>query len=290
MATPEARSISPQGLELRLWDHAPGAELPVALFVHGYLDTGRSYDRVAQALEGRVRVLCLDWRGHGQSQWAPGGASYHLLDHVKDLAATIVHLSEEDTPMALLVAHSMGANIALMAAGAWPEIVPRLLLLDAFGPPAEDPEVQPHRIGNVLKAMQVVKPFRRFPDYGAAVSRIVATNHGLSREGADLMARHLVAEDPLAPGQWAFKLDPRLRGPTPVRYPEETWRAFCARLQGPVRLLRAEWGYLPESEVLKGRLAACKDASMRTLPGAHHHLHVEAPSEVAAEVLALLGL
>ena len=38
----KADAVTAQGLTLRLWDHE--GDGPVALFVHGYLDTGRSFD------------------------------------------------------------------------------------------------------------------------------------------------------------------------------------------------------------------------------------------------------
>ena len=282
-------TISCDGLDLRVWDHGEEEDdLPRALFVHGYLDTGRSFDRVAAALKGRVRALCLDWRGHGQSQWAPGGASYHLLDHIKDLTRVLRHFKALGSGCDLLVAHSMGANIALMTAGACPKLVSRLLLLDGFGPPAEDPALQPQRLGRVLQSMDRARPFRSFESREEAAQRMVDSNYGLSGEGARFMARHLVEEDPLSPGQWVFKLDPRLRGPTPVRYPEQTWLTFFERARGPVRLLRAEGGYVAETETFRRRVEAC-GAAVVNVSGASHHLHVDRPDAVAAQVLDMLS-
>ena len=98
------------GPGLRLWDH--GGDAPVVLFLHGYLDTGRSYDDLCSALEGDARCVCLDWRGHGFSGRAGPGGSYHLLDHLKDLSRVFDLLADGGVdglgrPDAL-VAHSMG--------------------------------------------------------------------------------------------------------------------------------------------------------------------------------------
>ena len=86
VASPVARVVEANGLKLRLWDHARSG--PIVLFVHGYLDTGRSFDAVADDL-AEFRVLALDLRGHGQSERVGAGGSYHLLDHLKDLAVVL---------------------------------------------------------------------------------------------------------------------------------------------------------------------------------------------------------
>ncbi len=286
---PRPLSVDLDGLSLRLWDHGAGVKegAPVVLFVHGYLDTGRSFDAVASCLRPDVRALCLDWRGHGQSDRVGPGGSYHLLDHVKDLCGVIRFLQRRGSPVDALVAHSMGGNVALMMAGAWPEIVPRLLVLDAFGSPSEEASEQPARLGRALQEQGELKPFRDFESFEAGVDRIVLTNFGLSRLGAERMARHLLAQTP--EGRWGYLLDPRLRGPTPIRHPEAMWRAILERITGPLRLLRAERGYVPECEALEERLASCRDVGLRTLAGAHHHLHVDHPEEVAAETRAILS-
>src|SRR4051812_12935645 len=120
MAEPVPRVVEANGLKLRLWDHARAG--PVVLFVHGYLDTGRSFDAVADALV-HVRCLALDMRGHGQSDRVGPGGSYHLLDHLKDLAVVLDTLEKKGERVDALVAHSMGGNVAYLLAGAAPALV-----------------------------------------------------------------------------------------------------------------------------------------------------------------------
>ncbi len=286
---PIPHTIDAGGLALRLWEHPAAVNpAPVVLLVHGYLDTGRSYDTVVDELAGKAHVFCLDWRGHGESAWASGGGSYHLLDHMKDLVWTLKALEKKGTPIDALVAHSMGGNIAIMVAGSWPQLVPRLLMLDAFGPPSESPEAQPERLQRVLQQMLRTKTFRSFDSREAAIDRLRLANPYLSHQGAQRMVQHALKTHPEDPSQLHFGFDPRLRGPTPVRYPEQTWLTFCKRIQGPVRVLRAERGYVPQGELLDQRLAACNDVALTNLPGTSHHLHVECPDIVAQSILDLL--
>ena len=276
--SPVRRVIESQGLKLRLWDHGrPG---PVVLFVHGYLDTGRSFDAVAAELP-EMRCLAIDLRGHGQSDRVGAGGSYHLLDHMKDLAIVLNTLAHKGEAVDILVAHSMGGNIAYLLAGAMPSLVKSLLLVDTCGAPPEEPEETPARLEELLKSVLADKrPFATVASLDEAIDKICVQNPGLSKLGAERMVKHAMVDEG---GRLAFPFDPRLRGPSPVRWPESMWLATAARMTMPVRVLRAAEGYVPEGETTERRLAAMKRSAMKTVPGGHH-LHVESPQVVAAAV------
>ena len=281
--SPVRRTIDSQGLKLRLWDHGrPGI---VVLFVHGYLDTGRSFDAVAAELP-EMRCLALDLRGHGQSERVGVGGSYHLLDHVKDLAIVLDTLARKGEAVDILAAHSMGGNIAYLLAGAMPSLVKSLLLVDTCGAPPETAEEVPARLHELLKSVLADKrPFSSVASMAEATAKICAQNPGLSRLGAERMVRHAMVDD--GSGRLSFPFDPRLRGPSPVRWPEASWLALAARMSMPVRVLRAADGYVPEGGITQERLAAMQRAALKTVPGGHH-LHVESPAFVAAAVRDLL--
>lgn len=274
----KADVVDAQGLALRVWDHEGAG--PVALFVHGYLDTGRSFDAIAAALPG-VRVLALDLRGHGQSAHVGAGGSYHLLDHVKDLAIVLHTLEARGAPVEVLVGHSMGANIALMVAGGAPARVRRLVMIDSFGPPPEEPEEQPARLGEVIASvLEPKRAFSRAASIDEAIAKLRTQNPGLSLVGARRMLEHVLVPD--ASGALAFPFDARLRGPSPIRYPEPMWLALCHRVTAPAVIVRATDGYVPEGETLEARAAALR-APLVTLEGPHH-LHVEQPDAISAIV------
>jgi pimeloyl-ACP methyl ester carboxylesterase len=281
---PRPLTVNAGGLPLRVWDHG-GPGVPV-LFLHGHLDTGRSFDDVAALVRTEYRCLCLDARGHGQSAWAPPGASYHALDHLKDLVHVLDELDALGLATQALIGHSLGGSLALLLAGTLVDRVPRYLVLDGFGMLSEAPEAQPARLAAVLESIRhEKKPFGVFSSVEAAVDRIQANNPGLSRDGAAHMVRHAlhkVAED-----RYEFRFDRRLRGPTPVRYPEAMWLALCSRVRSVVRVLRAEHGYVPLVPEIERRLASIAGATMRTVAGVSHHLHLDAPAEVAAELRLL---
>jgi pimeloyl-ACP methyl ester carboxylesterase len=286
MASPRPLDVD-VGPGLRLWDH--GGTGPLVLLLHGYLDTGRSYDAVCDALADDARCVALDWRGHGYSGRTGAGGSYHLLDHLKDLSRLIDvmaagNVADLGVPDAI-VAHSMGGNVALLLAGSRPSAITRLLLLDALGPPAEAIEAQPERLGRLLEGIASRRPFKVFATREEARERVKATNPGLSDEAAARMVEHALLE---VEGGVTFNFDPALRGPVPMRYPETFWTALCGRITCPTVVVRAEFGYVPDGAPATERVAAMANGRLETFPEAAHHLHVEHPQAMADKVRALL--
>src|SRR5262245_1072062 len=114
----------------------------VVLLLHGFLEHAHAWDWVApQLVAAGYRVLALDWRGHGDSEWIGAGGYYHFPDYAADVAGVVRAIGG---PVAL-VGHSMGAGGAVLYAGTEPSAVTALVCVDALGPPDMDPEAVPHR-------------------------------------------------------------------------------------------------------------------------------------------------
>ncbi|MDA1259841.1 MAG: alpha/beta hydrolase [Planctomycetota bacterium] len=276
-------------LPLALWDY--GGDGPPVLFLHGFLDVGRSFEDVARAASAFCRPLCLDWRGHGSSGRCSPDAAYHQLDHLKDLAALLQECEQSAERPAALVAHSMGGTIALMLAGLLPEQVDRLLLLDNLGGYGATAAEQCDTLAKALRTTLAPKrPFRSFDSREAAVPVFRANNPGLSEEGARRIARHFLQAR--ADGSFSPDADPRLRGPNPYRFPEEHWREICRRTAAQVLVLAPERGYLTDAAYVshRARFDAFRSAEWRVVADASHHLHVDAPEAVVSALRDLLAV
>lgn len=114
--------------ELRLhyleWGHKQGQPM---VLLHGFLAHAHVWDEIAPAFKGRYRVLALDQRGHGQSDWSQE-AAYTIDDHFSDIDALITALELRDV---ILIGHSMGGRNALLYTACKPSVVARLILIDA---------------------------------------------------------------------------------------------------------------------------------------------------------------
>ncbi|MHC9044748.1 alpha/beta hydrolase [Microbacterium saperdae] len=97
---------------------------PALLAIHGITANGRSWETVAAHLP-QHRVLAPDLRGRGRSNGLPG--PYGLQQHALDLAAV---LDADGGGARIVLGHSMGAFVAVALAGARPDLVDRLVLVD----------------------------------------------------------------------------------------------------------------------------------------------------------------
>ncbi len=287
---PEHRTLQSSGVPLHVWDYGAACRRddPVVLFLHGFLDTGRSFEFVIQNLIGHCRPLCMDWRGHGFSQPAPPGGSHHQLDHLKDLALALDELqNDHGIRPKLLVAHSLGAIVGFIHAAVAPDQIDHYLFLDACGGFTSPPEEQADALARMVKASRKPPPaFRIFKDSAAAADRIMVNNPGLSRRGAELMVQH--ATEPTEDGKVRFRFDTRLRGPNPLRLSEETWRELGSRVRAEVRVLLGETGIIDRVPDIPGRIDSIRNSSWETVDGCGHHLHLDAPEVVAQNIVQIL--
>ena len=104
---------------IRLNVHTYGDGAPVVC-LHGLTGHGERFARLAERLPGR-RVVAPDLRGHGRSTYDP---PWTTEQHVQDV------LDSVDVGRFDLLGFSYGGRIATALAGAVPERVGRLVLLD----------------------------------------------------------------------------------------------------------------------------------------------------------------
>jgi lipase len=124
----------PAGETLPVQTFGNGAKLVVA--VHGITASAMTWPPLARELSAEWTLVAPDLRGRGAAAELPG--PYGLRRHVEDICALV--RSQRATSAAVLVGHSMGAFIALLAAAAEPQLFRRLILVDGglpFPPPPE---------------------------------------------------------------------------------------------------------------------------------------------------------
>ena len=127
--TPHERHIAGPAGDLIVWDR-PG-DPPDTLLLHGVGGMGRMWDRMADAVDGRLRLIAPDARGHGDSVKPPvTPTSYAPEAFVADAAAI---LDAFGLDRVFLVGHSMGGGHAVAFTLAHPERVGALVIID-IGP------------------------------------------------------------------------------------------------------------------------------------------------------------
>jgi pimeloyl-ACP methyl ester carboxylesterase len=97
------------------------------LLLHGFSNEAHIWDDFVPIVAPYYRVLALDLRGHGDSDWHPKGA-YDYDDHVADVEHVLAHLG---LGRVVIVAHSLGGRVAMLFAGRHPERVAGLVIVDS---------------------------------------------------------------------------------------------------------------------------------------------------------------
>ena len=274
MSVVEEVRLSLPHIELAAHLFGPEDGRPV-IALHGWLDNANSFARLAPRLQG-VRVIALDMAGHGHSGHRPAGAGYALWDYAHDVLQVAEQLGLKRFA---LLGHSMGAIVSLVLAGALPERITHLGLIDGVIPPTANGDNAAERMGMALQA-QLDLQQKRKPVYKTLDRAIEARMKGLvavSREAAELLARRGLMP---VPGGYTWRTDNRLTLPSPLRLTDEQAMAFVARIACPAHLVVAADGMLAQHPELLERLPF----SHEQLPGGHHlHLNDESGAALVAD-------
>ena len=134
---PTSHSYYSQRLRLHYLDWG-NAAAPHLLLVHGVQDHCHTWDWFADAFVGDYHAVAPDLRGHGDSEWVLG-SGYHMMDYVYDLAQLVRQARLE--PL-VVVGHSMGGTIALVAQPQSATWAKRIVLIDPSIWVPSEPEVE----------------------------------------------------------------------------------------------------------------------------------------------------
>ncbi|HWD86046.1 MAG TPA: 2-succinyl-6-hydroxy-2,4-cyclohexadiene-1-carboxylate synthase [Solirubrobacteraceae bacterium] len=236
-------------------------EPPTLVLLHGFTNTGASWQPVIRALGERYRAIAPDIRGHGSAT----DTRPVTLDAV---IADVAGLTGDGFT---LVGYSMGGRIALNAALALPSRVERLVLIGA-SPGLHDPgERNTRRDADERLAGQIeqsdIESFAR----GWAQTPILA---GLPAELAQEVHQDRLKNTPHG---LAAALRGLGTGTLPSRWDE------LHNLAMPVTLIVGERDVKYRS-IADQMAARIPEPEVRTIPGAGHAAHIERPA-VVSEIL-----
>jgi len=272
-----------RGLDMHLtrWGPDPTEAAPAVVLLHGWQDTGDTFQFMVDAFRHDWALVAPDWRGFGRSEWPQEG--YWFPDYIADLEALVDHLSPA-SPVRL-VGHSMGGNVASLYAGLRPARVRCLANLEGFGLPRSTSTEAP---GQLRKWLDQVRSVPTSKDYESLEQLALVIQHRYPRFSAAQAAFVAAAWSREAGGVVRLLGDPRHRWINPIRYSREDAEATWRQVKAPVMMVLAD-----ESDYL-AKLGADGDegAFRRFIPHiqiarvaqAGHMLHIEKADEVAAVV------
>ena len=98
---------------------------PPILLLHGITSFGRTWDWIVPDLADRFRVLRLDFRGHGQSDRAPG--EYNVAGYVSDAVAALEQAAGRPC---VVMGHSLGGATTAALTQRYPELLTGAIMED----------------------------------------------------------------------------------------------------------------------------------------------------------------
>jgi pimeloyl-ACP methyl ester carboxylesterase len=271
--------------KLRLWCWGdPGA--PPVLLLHGAYDHGRMFDDLAPRIAALgYHAIALDFRGHGDSGPLDTGFTWALL-HV-DLALLVRDVI--GVPVGV-VAHSFGGGQAIGLAGAFPELVRWLVVIDGLGSPAAALTIAEDIRGavqtNASRTDRILfdQHRREWPSVEDMAAYRVAQHLRLSPQWALHLARHGSRRGP--DGGWVWKADPMFGLGVPSEFNIDLLAEEQRRVRCPVLVITGTehdtWRDLtPQEETERVGWLRARHV---TVPDTGHYVHLEDPETTMSTI------
>jgi pimeloyl-ACP methyl ester carboxylesterase len=274
---PERPILEVRGLEFQLYRWSGDDPDPIVL-VHGWGDTGETWQFVVDRLPPHRSVLAYDARGFGGTQWQRDG--YWFPDYLADLEAIIDHVSPH-APVDL-AGHSMGGNVAMLYAGVRPNRVRRLMNLEGFGMRRTQPDQAPARYREWLDEMKEGQEFATYDSFEHFASILARRNPRTPPDRLDFIARSWGRQR--ADGRIELRADPRHKHVNPVLYQREQALACWKEITAPTQLVigsQSDFTKRMLDQMAEDRWEDLFDHTTVMIPDAGHMLHHEQPEAIA---------
>lgn len=259
--------LTVNGLRLHYRDWTlPRANAPTLVILHGLGYSARAWDPSARKLNERYRVIALDQRGHGESDWAPSG-DYGFERFLDDVSAFIRELSLVKFSF---LAHSLGGRVAYNFTAAHPAMVERLVIVDM------GPEIMTPGAGRIAAVMRARDSFDSLED----AYKFARTENPRPPE-AEQRARTRVRLKQRADGRWVWQHDPALRSPTrPMPQPStsEQW-AMLTKISCPTLIVRGSASDVFARATAEKMVHVMPNARWIDIANAGHSPQFDNPSE-----------
>jgi pimeloyl-ACP methyl ester carboxylesterase len=237
MADWTEHTVTANGIEQHYWQLGSRPQL---LVLHGFTDSGRCWQRLADALEGEYDLIAPDARGHGLSGTPETG--YRPEDRVADALGLLDALGIDKI---VVMGHSMGAQTAALLTATAPERVRAAILED---PPFRDDLRAPRGLQDWAAAQREKQALTR--------DQLIAwAQQNLRTWSPDTF-------EPWAEAQQQVRMVAFEYGTAPT----VAWRDYIGNIQAPTLLITGE----PErGAIVEPTLAAELEASLPSLRVAH---------------------
>jgi pimeloyl-ACP methyl ester carboxylesterase len=267
---------SRDGLKLHYRDYPGDDARPPVICLHGLTRNARDFEPLAERLSGDWRVLCLEMRGRGESEYAREAASYNPLQYIEDVTTL---LDELGIDRFVAVGTSLGGLMTMLIALQQPQRIVAAVINDVG--PYLDP-------AGIERIKGYVGQGRSFPTWVHA-ARGLEEMHGAAHPDRDLPFWIAAAKRVMTLGNNArivFDYDMKIAEPFVQLDANATqadmWPALDALRDRPVLIVRGALSDLLGTETLAEMLKRLPEAVSVTIPHVGHAPTLCEPEAFAA--------
>jgi len=288
MSDPRHRIVDSFGLPIHCLEWGEPNDEPLVL-VHGFLDLAFSWTPFVAELQRRsampLWIVAPDCRGHGDSGWVSAGGYYHFPDYVLDLDYVIQNLGVKSFK---LIGHSMGGTISLLYAGAFPERVIKMVLIEGVGPVGMNFADAPLRMEQWISEIRQRgrNHYRQYSSVEAGANQLRQTNRRLTETFAGSLAQAAMKQT--ADGKWVWKFDPLHRTTSPQPFYTAQAVEFLRRIACPVLIVDGKQSHQTKRTDKQQRYEAIGDRRQIVIDDAGHMVHQDNPTALVAALLPFL--
>ena len=157
------RFTTSDGLTLYYTDEGKG--VPV-LCLAGLTRNGRDFDTVAEGFADKARIIRLDYRGRGRSDFDPDYQNYNLVRESRDAMELLDHLGID---RAALLGTSRGGLLSMALAVGRPERLRGVMLVDI------GPEIEAEGLAYIMSYLGLPPPYKDYDDAAEKLQKALAT-------------------------------------------------------------------------------------------------------------------
>ena len=262
------------GLRLHFRDYFGNNDRLPLLCLHGLTRNLKDFEGFAELAAPDRRVVSLDFRGRGKSEYDPQPERYTPLHYSGDVLRLMDHLGFAE---AIFVGTSLGGLVTMMIAEFEPDRIAATILNDV------GPEL---REGGLDRIRTYVGKGARFASWEEAGAAIAVNNANLpvhyTADDWTRMARKICREDK---GEIVFDYDQAIAVPFNTRgaAPDvDLWPLFTKLAERPVLVVRGKHSDLLDADVLEKMTGSSPNVSSVTVPGVGHAPDLTEPEAVTA--------
>jgi pimeloyl-ACP methyl ester carboxylesterase len=268
------------GLRLHYRDYPGSADRPPLLCLPALTRNVRDYAELAERYSPRFRVLALDTRGRGLSDYDPQPLRYIPPTYAFDVVEMLDHLGISE---AVFVGTSLGGLVTMAMTAIAARRVAAAVLNDV------GPEIGTVGVDRIISYVGTDPRFQSWDEAARSVAASIGQAFPSHTHDDWLrVARRTCRE---RDGEVRFDYDPAIAVPFSAGDSApaiDMWPLFLGLAQKPLLCIRGEISELLTAETFERMMAAAPDATFVTVPGVGHPPELSEP-EAAAAIEEFLG-